>query len=94
MTGLTVPDAKAAMAGLTGFTTAATLPDAHDAMVSSLKVVGGRFEHMAELFRTTANTFALASMTMPGTLKPQWMSQQIGGGLTAMGDLNGATTGP
>lgn len=92
--GIAVPDASAAIAGLMGFSTCATLADAHDAVVSSLKMIGSRYERMAELCRTTADAFELASMTMPGILPKTWMSQQIGYGLTGMGDLNPGPPSP
>ncbi|OHV05137.1 hypothetical protein BKN37_07015 [Mycobacterium talmoniae] len=95
VTGVDVPDATAAMAGLTGFKTAATLADAHDATKSSFKVVGGRYERMAQLCRDTANTFELADLIAPGLVSASpWMSKKIGDGLTAMGDLNRTTPGP
>ena len=85
---LHVPDTATAASGLTGFATAGTLSPAHDAAVSALRVAGGRFEQMANLIRETATTFELASMVSPGLLKPAWLSQHIGEGLTAMGDMN------
>ncbi|AYE99660.1 hypothetical protein C0J29_32375 (plasmid) [Mycobacterium paragordonae] len=86
--GLAVPDATAAMAGLTGFATAGVLAAAHDAVVSALKVAGGRFELMAALLRQTADTFEIADLVTPGLVKPPWMSQHVGEGLTAMGEMN------
>lgn len=86
--GLAVPDATAAMAGLPGFATAAVLPAAHDAVVSALKIASGRFELFAALLRQTATTFELADLVTPGLLAAPWMSQHVGEGLTAMGDMN------
>lgn len=83
---ISVPDHTSAAAGLSGFATAATLPPAHDAVVSALKVAGGRFELVSRLLSNTAGTFELADML--GLVKPPWMSQQIADGLTDMGDMN------
>ncbi len=43
-----------------GFATAAQLSAVRDAVVSALKVAGGRYEQMALLFRNAADTFAEA----------------------------------
>ncbi|MCV7247844.1 hypothetical protein H7J07_06365 [Mycobacterium koreense] len=60
MTGLPVPDSTAVSSGLAGFSTAASLAGAHEAVVSALKTVGGRFERMAQMCRTTADAFELS----------------------------------
>jgi hypothetical protein len=88
VTGLSVPDPNTATAGLTGFATAAALSPAHDAVVSALKVAGGRFEVMGRLFRNTATDFEMADVVVPGVYQQPWMSQHVGDGLTAMGDMN------
>lgn len=88
VSGLAVPDPAAAAAGLAGFVTAAQLSAARDAVVSALTVAGGRYEQMALLFRNAADTFALADLVTPGLLRPSWLSQQVGDGLTAMGEMN------
>ncbi|MDP7707660.1 MULTISPECIES: hypothetical protein [unclassified Mycobacterium] len=88
VSGLAVPDPAAAAAGLAGFVTAAQLSAARDAVVSALKVAGGRCEQMALLFRNAADAFALADLVTPGLLRPSWLSQQVGDGLTAMGEMN------
>lgn len=86
--GINVPDEGAASAGLQGFATATQLSAADDAVKSAFKVAGGRFELIAKLCQDTATTFELTDMVTGGFLPPTWMSQQVGDGLTAMGDMN------
>ncbi|WP_459972661.1 hypothetical protein [Mycobacterium sp. MUNTM1] len=85
LTGISVPGATAAMAGLPGFATAATLADAHDRVQASLKAVGGRYENMAQICRGCTKRFQLADLIMPGQMSlPSMLSDGFGG----MGDLN------
>ncbi|BDB45226.1 MULTISPECIES: hypothetical protein [Mycobacterium] len=86
--GIVVPDETAAKAGLEGFETAGKLSAANDAVKSALKIVGGRDEIMANLFRNTGNAYELSDLTLGGTVKPPWMSEQVAAGLTGMGDMN------
>jgi hypothetical protein len=85
VTGIAVPDATSAMAGLPGFAAAGTLADAHDRVESSLKAVGGRCDRMAQVCRDCAKKFQLADLMMPGQMSlPTMLSDGLGG----MGDLN------
>ncbi len=43
---------------------------------------------MANLFRNTGNAYELSDLTLGGTVKPPWMSEQVAAGLTGMGDMN------
>ncbi|MFT9573310.1 hypothetical protein ACM0BF_14150 [Mycobacteroides abscessus subsp. abscessus] len=88
ITGIAIPDETAAVTGLEGFVTASKLSAADDAVKSALKIVGGRDEIMANLLRNTGNAFEFASSFFPGSVTPPWMSQQVGNGLTGMGDMN------
>jgi hypothetical protein len=90
VTCIAVPDATAAAAGLPGFATAGVLVAAHDGVVSSLKAVGGRYQQMQHLCKQAADTYALADLIAPGLLPPTWLSQQVGDGMTGLGDLNTA----
>ena len=86
--GLPAPDVTKAQAGLVGFGTYAVLPSVHDVTGAAFKHISERFGHMADICRETANTFEATDIKQPGTRKPEWMSQQVGDGLTAMGDLS------
>lgn len=90
VTGIAIPDGTAAMSGLPGFATAAALADAHDRVVASLMVVGGRYERMAELCRNCAKQFELADLVRPGVMS---LPKMLGDGLGGLGDLNRAVPG-
>ena len=86
VTKIAVPDPTAAIAGLPGFATAETVASAHDEVASSLQVVGGRYERMAQICRDCVKEFELADLMMPGMMSlPTVVSDGFGG----LGNLSG-----
>jgi len=88
VSGATVPDPSSAVGKLSGFATASVLQNAHDRTASALTVVSKRFSTMGTLLRDTGDTFALMDMVNPSLVTPELMSDKVGDGLAAMGDLN------
>lgn len=84
---ITVPAPGAAAAGLSGFATGGALFGAYGAVLDSLKVMGGRFQEMADVIRGAADAYEHADNP---TANPS-LSDRVGRQLWSLGDLNPAT---
>lgn len=94
VSGLTVPSPATAITELAGLECSSVLQTAHDHTGAALTVVAKRFTTMASLCRETGDTFELLDLLSAGTAKPEWMSDRVGDGLAAMGDLNATIPAP
>lgn len=86
--GISVPDVTSAVSGLTGLSCAGELVPARDAMKTSLKVAGGRYETMATLTRTTADALERESSSLDPKSIPQILSTRASNALLSVGELN------
>jgi len=82
---LKAPDARGAASGLKGFATAAALPQASDAVKTSMTVVAGRYDQLGALLRRSADSYEHQDNknAVPLTL-------MVGNAMTSLGDLNTA----
>lgn len=88
--GISAPDASGAIAGLSGMATARALGGVQRGVTDSLKVIGGRYEKMAELINGAVSIFELVDASMPSSTRAQALSGIVNKSLTSLGDMNSA----
>ncbi|RIR80300.1 hypothetical protein [Mycobacteroides abscessus] len=88
--GISAPDASGAIAGLSGMATARALGGVQQGVTDSLKVIGGRYEKMAELIKGAVTAFVIVSATLDPATRAQALSGIVNKSLTSVGDMNSA----
>lgn len=83
---LKAPDAGGAASGLKGFATAGVLPEASDAVKTSVTVVAGRYDQVGGLLRRSADSYEHQDNKNAVPL-----TQMVGNEMASLGDLNAAT---